>query len=678
METSANNFMDALTEGKVIGPAHHRFSLKKKLGVSALGQLWQAEDLSVQGTPLVSLEIIASIFSPDPQALEAIKRQVSYGKRLKHKHILQNYGFFNESKQRAFISSERLDGTSLATLLQEGKIRKLSCAQIKGLLLQTATALDTAYSTQRISHNALCPALLFINRGTGVKVTGFGLDKALDNLPDSAPHSQRYNIYQAPETHISGNHSRQSDIYSLACIAYEVLTGHPPFASTTDPGQCDPTRLSQPKSLSDQQWAQLQSALSSGISDRPATALKLIKSLFQPDTQIPESREEPATDNAADTALSVTETTTAESMPGKKQLRLPSVKLNRPLSFALGLLTGICAGIAAAFFYLTNQQEGQIANGTLPVAEALTKQVITAQPAPPDQDSTSEMMPDNPDAFSTSGAEPAAEDDLSATKLLNLQLAEVEAPRTLVFRDQIKKDLYGPDMVALPFGKFQMGDSHKLGDDNEYPVHQVSIHYGVALSRYEITFAQYDAFARATGRKQPDDEGWGRGTRPVINVRWRDAQAYSQWLAQETGQPYRLPTEAEWEYAARAGTTTAFWWGNKSAPGYAVCDECGSDWDGVQTAPVGSLKANPWGFHDMAGNVNEWVADCYQPDYQGAPDDGSALSTTGCGSHVMRGGSWFDIDRLIRPAGRYRHDAGAKQNDWGFRVALDMPASEGD
>ena len=127
------------------------------------------------------------------------------------------------------------------------------------------------------------------------------------------------------------------------------------------------------------------------------------------------------------------------------------------------------------------------------------------------------------------------------------------------------------------------------------------------------------SFARATGRDLPSDEGWGRGNRPVINVSWRDAQAYVQWLSRETDQPYRLPTEAEWEYAARAGTQSAFSWGNKPAVGFAVCDECGSDWDGSQTAPVGALQPNPWGLYDMAGNVSEWVEDCYAADYSGAP-----------------------------------------------------------
>lgn len=230
-------------------------------------------------------------------------------------------------------------------------------------------------------------------------------------------------------------------------------------------------------------------------------------------------------------------------------------------------------------------------------------------------------------------------------------------------------------MVIIPAGRFRMGDLHGEGDDNEYPVHEVVIAQSFALARHEVTFAEYDRFATATGRPLPDDEGWGRDRRPVVNVSWLDAQAYAQWLSEQTGQPYRLPTEAEWEYSARAGTESVYWWGDRIMQGFAVCDGCGSQWDGHSSAPVGSTHANPWGVHDLSGNVDEWVQDCYQPDYSNAPGDGSAEQATGCHQRVMRGGSWFDIPRLIRPASRYRHPADTSRNSWGFRVALDLPAN---
>ena len=242
----------------------------------------------------------------------------------------------------------------------------------------------------------------------------------------------------------------------------------------------------------------------------------------------------------------------------------------------------------------------------------------------------------------------------------------------MVFHDEIAPGQFAPQMVVLPKGRFQMGDIDGNGDDNEYPVHQVTISKPFALSRYEVTFADYDRFAEATNRAKPEDHGWGRGNLPVVNVSWNDAMAYTRWLGEQTGQPYRLPTEAEWEYASRASTETLFWWGNKMAEGEAVCDGCGTQWDGKRPAPVGSFAATPWGIHDLNGNVYEWVQDCYRPTYEGAPTDGSAVGGS-CEQRVMRGGSWFDIPRLVRSASRYRAAPDAKLDSWGFRLALDLP-----
>ena len=137
-----------------------------------------------------------------------------------------------------------------------------------------------------------------------------------------------------------------------------------------------------------------------------------------------------------------------------------------------------------------------------------------------------------------------------------------------------------------------------------------------------------------------DERGWGRGRRPVINVSWEDAVAYTKWLSGQTGERCRLPSEAEWEYAARAGSVTKYSWGNEIGSNQANCDVCGSQWDGKQTAPVGSFDPNGWGLHDLHGNVWEWVQDCWNGSYQGAPTNGSAWESGDCSRRVLRGGSW--------------------------------------
>ena len=194
------------------------------------------------------------------------------------------------------------------------------------------------------------------------------------------------------------------------------------------------------------------------------------------------------------------------------------------------------------------------------------------------------------------------------------------------------------EFVLVPAGQFRRGCVSGLDCyHRERPVRTVRVG-SFELSKYEVTFEEYDRFTAATGRARADDVGWGRGRRPVIYVSWEDAVAYTRWLSEQTGERYRLPSEAEWEYAARAGSVTKYSWGNEIGHNRANCDGCGSQWDKKQTAPVGSFGANRLGLHDMHGNVLEWVQDCWNGSYRGAPADGSAWVTGDCSQRVLRGG----------------------------------------
>ncbi len=232
----------------------------------------------------------------------------------------------------------------------------------------------------------------------------------------------------------------------------------------------------------------------------------------------------------------------------------------------------------------------------------------------------------------------------------------------------------GPEMVVIPAGRFTMGSlASEVGRDyDEGPTHVVTIAKSFAVSKYEVTFAEWDACVTAGGCNgyRPADEGWGRGSRPVFYVSWDDAKTYVAWLSQRTGQQYRLLTESEWEYAARAGTTTTYYWGNDIGRGNANCNGCRTQWDGKQTAPAGSFKANSFGLHDMLGNVYEWVEDCYHDSYTGAPTDGAAW-TASCtsASRVLRGGSWYDYSGFARSAYRSWLSSDYRFNYFGFRVA---------
>jgi formylglycine-generating enzyme required for sulfatase activity len=233
-----------------------------------------------------------------------------------------------------------------------------------------------------------------------------------------------------------------------------------------------------------------------------------------------------------------------------------------------------------------------------------------------------------------------------------------------------------PEMVVAPAGSFLMGSNE--GSPRETPTHKVTIAKPFAVGKFDVTFAEWDACIMAGGCKhKPDDQGWGRGTRPVINVSWDDAtKEYLPWLSRKTGKRYRLLTEAEWDYAARgetdgAGDHTFYSWGNDIGRNQANCIGCGSQWDNKQTAPVGSFAPNAYGLYDMHGNVYQWVQDCYHEGYHGAPADGTAwvLSCQDNASRVVRGGSWNSFSPDISTTSRSWGRVDYKSSNVGFRIA---------
>ena len=233
-----------------------------------------------------------------------------------------------------------------------------------------------------------------------------------------------------------------------------------------------------------------------------------------------------------------------------------------------------------------------------------------------------------------------------------------------------------PRMIVIQPGRFMMGSPAGETDRlaNEGPQHEVTIATPFAVSQFEVTWDEWDACVKYGDCPQIPDSTWGRGTRPVINVTWEQTKKYVAWFSEMTGQPYRLLTEAEWEYAARAGTSTAYPWGNEIGNGHANCSGCGSDWADKKrekTAPVGSFPPNAFGLYDMNGNVWEWVEDCYQDNYNGAPADGSVLMARDRINHVVRGGSWsvWQAPQSARSASRDNYAKDQQRAMVGFRVA---------
>jgi formylglycine-generating enzyme required for sulfatase activity len=259
-----------------------------------------------------------------------------------------------------------------------------------------------------------------------------------------------------------------------------------------------------------------------------------------------------------------------------------------------------------------------------------------------------------------------------------------------------------PEMVGIPAGQFVMGSPKTEPGrfDSEGPQHAVSIK-AFALGKYDITTAQFIAFLKSTGhRPAPCNRilglGWdspGRGLEqqpprwPAVCLGWTDAEAFIAWLNAEVHKarpslepgkgPYRLPSEAEWEYAARAGTTTARWWGQAIGVNKANCNGCGSPFDDRLLADVDAFAPNPFGLFGMLGNAWQWTADCWHANYLHAPDDGRAWVERNCAKHVIRGGSWNSLPALVRSASRSFSTDDGGDYDYssltGFRVARDLP-----
>ena len=276
--------------------------------------------------------------------------------------------------------------------------------------------------------------------------------------------------------------------------------------------------------------------------------------------------------------------------------------------------------------------------------------------------------------------------------LVEARIAELETPETTfteviesitltgypagdTFRDTLSGGGQGPEMVVVPGGTFRMGSND--GASDEKPVHSVTIPRNFAVGKFEVTWSEWGACVADGGCNSsgPEgaggDNGWGKGNRPVIEVDWSDAKAYVRWLSRKTGEDYRLLSEAEWEYAARAGSTGKYSWGNndpscsKGATNSANYSACSSDW----TESVGFSSANAFGLHDLHGNVWEWTEDCWNGSYSGAPSNGSAWLSGDCERRVLRGGSWDSYPLWLRSAVRVRDNTTVRSNLVGFRIA---------
>jgi formylglycine-generating enzyme required for sulfatase activity/class 3 adenylate cyclase len=318
--------------------------------------------------------------------------------------------------------------------------------------------------------------------------------------------------------------------------------------------------------------------------------------------------------------------------------------------FLISLVWLAIAG-AALWYWLPHGKQREVASVVPPQpANVPSSPPLSPQPAQPSQ-------PLPPAAPAAKQAEPQIQPATPAAPA-GKQAALPAAPAT-----QPQTAFHEPEMNMLRGGTFAMGSNE---DISEKPPHQVSIK-PFAISRYPISVREWNECAAAKGCPFT---ATGKEEAPVTNISWSDARQYVGWLAGVTHKPYRLPTEAEWEYAARGGTQTKYWWGDELQPGMANCKNCADVAAAEQPVKIGSFRPNPFGLYDMGGSVDQWVEDCWHKNYQGAPADGSAWTENNCASHVIRSGSWKNDARYVRPANRDSYDTGVRYPTHGFRIAL--------
>jgi formylglycine-generating enzyme required for sulfatase activity len=227
-----------------------------------------------------------------------------------------------------------------------------------------------------------------------------------------------------------------------------------------------------------------------------------------------------------------------------------------------------------------------------------------------------------------------------------------------------------PVMVSLTPGSFTMGSN--AGDISERPPHRVTIGAPFAIGKYNVTVEQWNACVAASACPKLSSENGSVTNAPARDLSWDEVQQYIKWLSKMTGKPYRLPTEAEWEYAARGGSATTYWWGDQMRKGNTNCKGCGDPWHDEKPENVGTFAANAYGLYDMGGNVWEWVSDCWHSSYKDAPADGRAWDAPGCDMRVIRGGSWREGADYMLVSTRFKYSESVRQSQNGFRVAKDL------
>jgi formylglycine-generating enzyme required for sulfatase activity len=684
-----------LMAGQEVGPFERRYRLDRPLAHGGMGQVWQATDLATEAelghSARVALKILPPQLTENSAHARLLIEEAARARQLAHEHIVRVYDWAQDPATASyFIIMECLDGEDLATLLaREGP---LDLARTLALLAPVAEALDYAWERHQLVHRDIKPANLFVTGAGEVKLLDFGIAARARGDADAteAPASSGTAGYRAPEAgHHPGPPGRGLDVYAVAVMIYQMLAGRLPFAAARDPL----AHAQRPQALDQARWAVLQAGFAPDADARPASVRELLARLAGAE---PEAAVERAGRDAEDAERTAQRLAKEAAKEAAKEVAMK-------------------AATATARAVLERQRREQSRLARLADEEArrvrkeeLRRQLAERRAAEADKVRLEQEEAQRKQAQAKAAAAYLAEQKRARAEQAARNQAELAALLPTpgspvadtegVLRDKfLDGEAKGPELVLLPTGRFQMGSpelERKLamaaGSQQgwlarELPQHWVGIERPIAMGRYPVLVGEWRVFARATGWRPSGDVNWEAPgfaqteRHPVVGINWFDALKYVRWLSEATGRSYRLPSEAEWEYACRAGTRTPFSCGDTISTEQANYDG-NFTWNGGPrgeyrrgTTPAGMFAPNPWGLFDMHGNVWEWVQDVVHNNYEGAPLDGSAWEEGGDQARrILRGGSWLYNPRYLRSALRNGFSAVLSNDIVGFRVVREL------
>ena len=682
-----------LMAGQEIGPQNRRYRLERLIAQGGMGQVWQAIDLATHAelghSATVALKILPPQLTQSASLAKLLIEEATQARRLAHEHIVRVYEWAQDPATTSyFIIMECLEGEDLDSLL--ARQGPLPMAQVHALLAPIGAALQYAWDKHQLVHRDIKPGNVFVTKRGEVKLLDFGI-AARSRSSDSsigleAPANSGTLGYRAPE---AGTHARAPgqwlDVFAVAVMIYQMVEDRMPFDGMRSAAH----EPSKPEALTERQWQVLKSGFAFEPLQRPASVpalLALLEGAVGP-TPAELAAQQGAARQQQDQRLAQLAARRKAEAEGAAAVQLAKEKMRREQE----------ARERAAAEEAKRERK-----------EVLRQQLQQRREADAEQARMSKEAQQRKVMQARAAAAYRSEQERSRAELAARTLAELEAQLPLatdavadpegVLRDRfLDGSGKGPELVLVPTGRFQMGSpeaerkkaieagAQKAWVERETPQHWVGIEKPIAMGRYPVTVGEWRAFVAASRWRAQGDVNWASpGFRqtdehPVVGVTWHDAQQYLIWLAAQTGQAYRLPSEAEWEYACRAGTKTAFSFGDEINTGLANYDGNHS-YNGSPrgeyrqgTSRVGEFAPNPWGLFDMHGNVWEWVQDVVHDNYAGAPLTGEAWEDGGDqGRRILRGGSWLYNPRYLRSALRNGFSATLSNDIVGFRVAREL------